>query len=106
MIAASGEELFLRPADDRHRNYVLSTCVRETSLLLMRNGLRKKQVEKAAEFIAKTLIDHVWVVTTEQSPSTAHGWICAVNGTLLFVYVPHELRKQGIAKHMMKEVCG
>lgn len=106
MITAAGEELFLRPADSRHHNYIYSTCVREACAIIKGRGLPKRLVADGIEHIMSGLMDHVQVATTENSPATAHAWICAVRGALMFVYVPHELRRQGIAKHLVREVCG
>lgn len=38
--------------------------------------------------------------------STIHGYVCGGPGLLHYVYVPFELRQQGLARWMVARVCG
>lgn len=81
----------------RHRAYVASTWARG-----QRYGLRTRE---AFRFVNRVLDSGVDVVCLAND-STVHAWACAGPDALHYVYVPPELRREGIAKRLITSLLG
>lgn len=105
MISLSGEPLHLRPIETRHENYVRRTWLESWRDLVRGTGVPEDLFFGGARPIVDTLLEHTHVAVTERSPGTVHGWIAGTAGKLFFVYTPWELRRKGIARSMITQVC-
>ena len=114
-IVDGQEELTLavRPAEVRHRNFILSTWVKSVMPTLRRLEKEFKNFGTSTEEllmeevpIAEALWEKSLVVTPEDDSFAVHAWICGEPGKLHYAYVPPELRQKGIFTALTSHLCG
>ena len=50
--------------------------------------------------------NRVMVATITEEPDCFVGWICGKSGELHYVYIKSAFRRDGVAKELIKRVCG
>ena len=93
-------------AGQEHRSYILSTWVKSYQPFL-RKWL--PNLDKAAELegkLAETHWEQTSIVTSPSDEFTIHAWVAGLPGVLHYVYVPPDLRGKGIARALIRHVCG
>lgn len=99
-----GEQLLLRPAKVTDRAFVFATWMRsyrQTQHLVEYESYHRGQVRRV-----ERLWDRARIICREPSPDTIHGWVCGDTGLLHYVYVPPDLRGRGLAREVVRAVCG
>lgn len=94
----------LTQAGLQHRNFILATWVKSFQPLL-RKWLGDANLLSQESAQAETLWEQTWIVTSEDG-FTVHAWVAGVPGVLHYVYVPPDLRGKGIARALIRHVCG
>lgn len=105
------EELPVIPAKPEHRSYILSTWVKSYESSVRRltvAGMRiQTDVYRAGE---SKLAEKYWhisgVLVSPGDEYTIHGWVCASAGRLWHVYVPPQLRGNGVARELVEQSAG
>jgi len=46
--------------------------------------------------VAERLWHHSVSVSSKDNPAVCHGWLCLVGSTVVWAYVPHDLRRMGL----------
>jgi hypothetical protein len=105
VIRIAGEDFVLIKADRLHENYVFSTAIHSVWDIVKGMGLNRQLVAAGVRSTLEALMCGVHVLVSAPTSPTVHAWICGEPGTLYFVFVPFELRRQGIASAMVKAVC-
>ncbi len=84
---------------NRDRRYVVPTWAQSARY----DGLRKR-----ARFalVDRMLDEGTPVVCLASDELTVHAWACGVAGTLHYVYVPPELRGNGLARRVITAAVG
>lgn len=100
-----GTELLLRPATATDRAFIFATW--------MRSYWQTKSSSVAYEQYHRrqpARIERLWPSSTiacrEAKPDTIHAWVCGSPGALHYVYVPPDLREKGLARKLVRAVCG
>lgn len=77
--------------------YVISTWMR-SSTLGEHGAKRHKAIVRLRPAVEAMLArGRVLCAVSEAQPTTIHGWICTeMSGTLLYMFVPKDLKHQGI----------
>jgi GNAT superfamily N-acetyltransferase len=99
-----GEEMLLRPAEATDRSFVFATWMRSY------REVQKHIAYEAYHTGQGRRVERLWkssmVACRESAPDTIHAWVCGSPGLLHYVYVPPTLRRKGLAKALVDQVCG
>jgi len=92
--------LRLEPATRDHRGFVLRSFA---STLADASALPRSHVERHVGMLNRLMCGNgnVLVATHAQDPQAFLGWAAEDDGRLVFAYVPHRLRRLGIARHLV-----
>lgn len=107
ILLKEGKELESLPilqAENKHRNFILSTWVKSYE-----RQARAQGVGKFYDEYEPAIAESRWgdcLVLTDDTGFTVHAWVCGNNGRLWHVYVIPELRKMRIATNLIKHACG
>lgn len=108
MVHQSGRVLMTLPvqrAQDKHRNYVISTWVRSYEPVARR--VMRSSVYNAGE---SSVAERMWhkssVVVSPDDDYTIHAWVCGDPGKLYHCYVIPDLRRKGVVGALIGGVCG
>ncbi len=91
--------MMLRAMTPRDRRYVVPTWACSSRY----DGLRKRG---RFALVDRALDDGTPVVCLASDDLTVHAWACGESGTLHYVYVPPELRGNGLARRVITAVLG
>lgn len=105
------EELPVILAKPEHRSYILSTWVKSYESMVRRllvGGMRFPNEEyRAGESrLAEAHWDKANVLVSPGDEYTIHGWVVGNHSRLYHVYVPPQLRGNGVARALVERVCG
>lgn len=92
----------LRPATDKDKAYILSTAIRSVYEVVRGPAIPKASALIGIRDVAEALLPYVSVAVHADDPATIHAWIAAHNGKLFWIYVPHALRRRGVAKALLE----
>ncbi len=103
-------------ADERHRNYIISTWTRSLRgypALSCTNGFVSLW-SKSADFMAgeARLAERFWqhskALVSPDDDFTVYGWVCYLHGcnTVLHCYVAPEFRANGVGRALLEHVAG
>ena len=100
--------LVLLPMEQVHRNFVISTWVLSAADAMSKRGPRRPLCKDEEDVLAKRAIEAgtVYVLADAHDTEVLHGWICGRRGLLQWGYLPPLLRKRGIFREMVRQVCG
>ncbi len=90
--------MLTRPMSPRDRRYVVPTWAQSA-----RYGLHKR---KRFALVDRILDLGTPVVCLASDELTVHAWACGIAGTLHYVYVPPELRGNGLARRVITAAVG
>lgn len=131
-IVLPGVKLWLNPATEEDRPYVISTWVRsyrpiQRKVETWRPGTQPQKIREANYFlsypkIVERLAPSALVLRAEGAGSTCHGYIVGSGpkesvptignpvpsepAVLHYIYLPPELRGLGLSRAMSRAVCG
>ncbi len=99
------QTLKLRPADERHRGFIISTWLKSYAGQARRAGLGKfydVHEPRIAEDRWKDVL-----VATDEDGYTVYAWVCGYpDGALHHAYVIPELRRLRVATRLIEAACG
>lgn len=114
-IALPGIRLLIRPAEERHRSFILATWVRSIASTVRKTrvisgpanlGLSNQIFLTEEPKLAERFWAHSWVVTPEDDENVIHAWACGKPGTLYHAYTPPDLRRVGVCRSLVTYICG
>lgn len=107
------EELPIVLARPEHKSFIISTWVRSYEKTARKLSFCGMPMDKDWRIGESARAEKWWekarVVTSKDDPYTIHAWICGSNshgGHLFYVYVPPNLRGNGIAKALVEKYVG
>lgn len=109
------ESLVIQQAETQHRNFILSTWVKSYAhfgrRMYVSVGSHDRVHVPEQYYISgeNALAEASWAeckVVTDPKGYTVYAWVCAAPGKLWHAYTVPELRKNGIFKALVREVCG
>lgn len=120
VVSSPGQKNYLRLVDGeaepvtlpltqaglQHRSFILSTWVKSYQPVLRKWLPHLPSSAELEGSQAETLWEQTFIVTSENDDFTIHAWACGGPGTLHYVYVPPDLRGKGIARALIRHVCG
>lgn len=89
----------MRPMSPRDRRYVVPTWAQSARY----DGLRKRA---RFSLVDRMLDEGAPVVCLASDELTVHAWACGESATLHYVYVPPELRGNGLARRVISALLG
>lgn len=105
-LSLSEHGLALRPYRPEDKAYVLSTAIRSAYEVIRGPAVPKGAAILGIREVAEALLPYVLLACSAEDAKTIHAWIAVHNGKLFWIYVPHALRRRGIARAMLNEVLG
>ncbi len=99
-----GEALLIRPVATDEEALVFQTWIRSYRPLM--KGVEHQAYHQGQRRRVERLWRLTSVAVTERAPEAPHAWVCGRFGVLHYVYVPFELRRRGLAKLLVRSVCG
>lgn len=90
----------------QHRSYILATWVKSYQSVLRKWLPQLKNSAELEGSQAETLWEQTFIVTSPNDDFTVHAYVVGSPGVLHYVYVPPDLRGKGIARALIRHVCG
>ena len=113
-VELAGIHLNIGPSPSSHRNFILSTWVKswgETNRVTVQTirgtayPTRREQFERAQGKVSERLWEHSFSLSSKDNPAVCHGWLCLVGPTLVWAYIPHDLRRMGLFSVLRSFAC-
>lgn len=109
-------ELQTVQADERHRNFILSTWVKSAADINRRSRMVGSSgipfrvdgglCHSGESEVAEAMWPKSTVLTSGEDAFAVHAWICNDGNSLLHCYVPPPVRRMGIASTLILSLCG
>lgn len=120
-VDLAGTRLWMVPAEERDKPYIISTWVASYKLISKRithnhmSGATKHIKSDAFQETYPRLVEALWqksLVVRDEAGTACHGYICGSppgtgrHGVLHYMYLPPELRSVGLGKAMWTHLLG
>lgn len=96
----------VHPVDPEERAMVFATWIRSYKDVATGAGVCPSTYFLEQDRVISRLFSLTHIAFRAEAPSVIHGWVCGRPGVLHYAYVRPDIRRCGLARQMVDEVCG